>query len=757
MNTNGLLRNIIVGLLFLVLLTPLFVANSLFFPYIVGKGFFFRTIIEIAFALYLVLAIRDRSYIPKMSAVTWSMISFLGVMAIATILSENPAKSFWSNYERMEGYVTLLHLAAYFVMMASVFSKKVWSNMLNSSLVASVVIGGYSYVLDRFAETPIQRIQGTFGNSTYLGVYALLHVFLAAYLALRSIERRGGLKNSLWPVIAYTAAGIFNVYILYCTGTRGSFVGLIAGALVSTILIAIFEKQRPQMRKTAIGICIAVVLVIVTLGVSKNTQFVQSSPLLSRFGALITTDIGSVIEKQGHARSLIWGMAIDGFKERPVFGWGQESFNYVFAKYYDARMYDQEQWFDRSHNVFLDWLIAGGALGLLSYLSLFFAIIYLTWRKPKHVDDSWTIAEKSVITGLLVAYFVHNLFVFDHLISYLLFFMLLAYVHERSTLYEAQTKQHAPLVASEVNQYVLFTAIGILTVATLYIGVYLPYMQNANLINALRANAGIDINGKKLVDPEKDAQVLAYFKKAIEHKAFGRVEVRERMAEIAPAVVTNSANSEDTIRGFEEMMQSEYKLQLTQTPNDPRPYMFYGMYMLQTGRTDAAIEAFKKTVELSPNKPSFLGQLSVAYFSKKDYENAVMIAKKAYEVQKSDRNTLGIYATVLVYANKLSEFDAVVLEGMTYKMDITEDPRVIQALVDTKNYSRLIAITKKKIELNPNDPQTHVSAAAVYMKIGDRQGAIRELRVAIALAPAFKAQGEAYIKTIQQGGDPSAQ
>ena len=72
-------------------------------------------------------------------------------------------------------------------------------------------------------------------------------------------------------------------------------------------------------------------------------------------------------------------MAIKGFIEKPILGWGQEGFNFVFNKYYDPRMYTQEPWFDRAHNTYLDWLIVGGALGLLSYLAIIFLfyIIYL--------------------------------------------------------------------------------------------------------------------------------------------------------------------------------------------------------------------------------------------------------------------------------------------------------------------------------------------------------------------------------------------
>ena len=68
---------------------------------------------------------------------------------------------------------------------------------------------------------------------------------------------------------------------------------------------------------------------------------------------------------------MIWNISWQGVKERPILGWGQDNFSFVFTKYYNPQMYAQEPWFDRSHNVFLDWLVAAGVVGLIAYLYLF--------------------------------------------------------------------------------------------------------------------------------------------------------------------------------------------------------------------------------------------------------------------------------------------------------------------------------------------------------------------------------------------------
>jgi hypothetical protein len=89
--------------------------------------------------------------------------------------------------------------------------------------------------------------------------------------------------------------------------------------------------------------------------------------------------MASISLSEGATRFTVWNLAFEGFKERPLLGWGQEGFNFVFNTYYTPELWSQEPWFDRAHNIFLDWLIAGGILGLLGYLSLYVFMLYLVW------------------------------------------------------------------------------------------------------------------------------------------------------------------------------------------------------------------------------------------------------------------------------------------------------------------------------------------------------------------------------------------
>ena len=147
----------------------------------------------------------------------------------------------------------------------------------------------------------------------------------------------------------------------------------------------------------------------------KDESFVQENSALSRIANIdLSRDLVT--------RSTIWGMALEGVKERPLLGWGQSNFNFVFNEQYEPSLYAQESWFDRSHNIVLDWLVTGGVLGLIAYFSIFFAGLYYLVVLPflkKEEELPFNVLERGVLIGLFAGYLIHNAVVFDNIISYI--------------------------------------------------------------------------------------------------------------------------------------------------------------------------------------------------------------------------------------------------------------------------------------------------------------------------------------------------
>ncbi len=478
--TKNILRYSVLTGLFIIPFIPFIVPSAMFFPFISGKGFAFRILVEIVFGLFVILAFLDTQYRPKLSWITKSVLIFTGAVLLTDLLGVNVSKSLWSNYERMEGFVLIAHLCLYYIAATSVFNTaSKWVTYFNVSIGASALMSIYGLVQLSGKAVINQggnRVDGTFGNATYLAIYLVFHIFLCIYLLLDTAKPK-------WQRWTYAGVAVLNTIILYFTATRGAILGLIGGLMLAGIIIIFKDRENVLLRKVSYSVIGFVALIVIIFIPLRHTAYVQHSQVLSRFSTLGISEI----KTQG--RYFVWPMAIKGFKENPILGWGQENFNFVFNKNYDPRMYGQEQWFDRTHDIFLDWLIAGGLVGLLSYISMYVALLYYIWRK----QSALKISEKAVLTGLVAAYVFHNIFVFDNLVSYIMFFSLLGFIHSLNTVRsgEVETRRfYTKTFSNDVVNYVVMPVVLILTVVTIYFVNVPALLANQTLIQAMSPQSG---------------------------------------------------------------------------------------------------------------------------------------------------------------------------------------------------------------------------------------------------------------------------
>src|SRR5229473_325638 len=142
MTLNPFLRRFVLIGIFAIVFVPLVYApDSMYFPFITGKNFMFRIVVELMSAALLILAYRDASYRPRKSWMLIALCIFVVVLTIADIFGENFYHSFWSNYERMEGLIGHLHLLAYFVILSVMLTtEKLWERFFQASLGVSVIV-----------------------------------------------------------------------------------------------------------------------------------------------------------------------------------------------------------------------------------------------------------------------------------------------------------------------------------------------------------------------------------------------------------------------------------------------------------------------------------------------------------------------------------------------------------------------------------------------------------------------------------------
>ena len=733
------LRGIVILGSFLLPFICLAVTTSLYFPYITGKNFAFRIIVEIMSGAWLALALVYPRYRPRRSWILAAFSLFVLIIAIADAQGAGPFKSFWSNYERMDGWVTLAHLLAYLAIVVSVINtEKLWRWLFRVSLGVSVFVSLYGF-LQIAGDIAIgqggagglsARIDATFGNPIYLAVYMLFHVFLAALLWAHS-WRESNPSKRLPASLLYGFVIVLDTLTLLFTGTRGATLGLIGGTLLGLVLYAFSSGASRKVRQATIGALALAVVFAGTLFLARESSFVRNIGFLDRLASLSVND-GTI-----KARFLNMGIAWEGVKERPILGWGQENYAIVFDKYYDPRMYGQEPWFDRVHNIVFDWWIAGGTLGLLAYLFIFVALLWTLWRRSAG-KDAFTNAERAILTGLLAGYFVHNLTVFDNVTSYILFITVAGFIAWR----RSDAEQTRPIVEVQVLPEASLPLVGVVAALLVWGCAWWvnasPLAANRALIEAIRPQS----SGGPLTN-------LKYFDEAISRGGFGVQEAREQLAQIASQLAPNQSVDIATKQKFFDMAVREMQIQETRSPLDARFPLFLGIVFAAYGDAPDAATALARARDLSPKKQSILFAIAQNQQAVGNSQGALETLKAAYELNTDVTDAQLMYASALIMAGHDARAEELLAPLIV--TGVAADPRIAAAYATRGRYDKIAMLWEAKIAANPNDLQLYLTLAAAYYEAGNAGKAITVLQNAEAAIPSAKDQVEELIGKVRDG------
>ena len=724
---NDILKVIVYGGLFMVPFLTLYVANDYFFPYITGKNFAFRIITEIVFVSWGILCLLDAKYRPKFSWILSTFSVLLIVMFFANLLGQHPQSSFWSNFERMDGYVTLVHVFLYVVVLGSMLTtKKAWGYFLNTTLVAASItalygIAQYTGVVEGFEG---RRIESYLGNAAYLSIYMLFHIFIAFWMLVES-------KVTLQRVI-YALMAVLFTYALMNSGTRGTVLGLGVGVGVMVTYIILFGAKYQEFRRYAIG---AFILLVAGLGVfiiGKDSDFIQDNPNLARVANI---DLGNDLRVRG----TIWGMAWEGVKERPVLGYGQGNFNYVFNAKYEPFLFDQEQWFDRAHNIFMDWLVAGGFLGLIAYLSVFAACVYYLLIAPllKKGEEQFTVLERGVLLGILAGYFTHNIVVFDNIVSYMFFAVILALIHSR-----------VGIALPSMEKFKMDRALVVQFAAPVAAVFLFAIIYTVNVPNM---NAATDIiDGYRATTP---AERLAAFTQATQRGSFAQQEIAEQVAQQAMNIVRDENVSQEIRQQYVALAESELLRLAADKPGDARIHVFIGSFYRSIGDLEAATTQMDIARTLSPNKQSIIAQQAIIAYSKEDYTLARDLFKESLDLDGRNNEAREFYAAMLFLNGEGAEAKALV-ENETILNRFAINDFLMSTINQAGDFAFMLELYKARVAQKPDNEQDWASLAFLYSQAGDTQAAVATLREAAVKLPAFAPAANCIADNIQAGRDP---
>jgi len=749
----GKLKNIYISFIkifiFLIPLLPLYVSSSMAFPYTTGKNFAFRILVELATVLWIGLMVSNKEYRPRNSTILLAVLAFTFIVGLADLLGANPYNSFWSGYERMEGYITILHLAFYFLIIKSVMrTRRDWMIFFNLFVIASILVSLYALYQKFFIPPKVfiklspeedLRIFSTIGHPSFLASYLLFIIFLGLIISI----------NTQKPLLryGYLLAAIANLVVIYLTGTRGAMLAVIIGAILFGMFYTLRSARTPKeqlLKRVALPAAGLFIILLALFWPARDADIDKNKPF-PHFISILE-------ESSAQSRFRTWGLVWEGVKERPILGWGQENLTGIytvvpvpspFSRFFPFT-FSEPLWTDRAHNIILDWLINAGFIGLFSYLAIFFSAFYFT-RVALH-KNLITKTEGFTIITAIVVYFTQNLFIFDTINTYIIFFTLLAYI---DNLDYTNTNEASPVTVSNnlrIKQYARITLFALLIFS------FAAYFMNYKPIKEAQISNKISNYNLKSAS---FLTLLVDFKKALSFKTFGDTDIRIKMAIIADRILKYKFfNDKGTLIFLQSSTKELEKLVATNYHN-----LSYWLYMIDIYNRIAFYEPsfisktenlINKFIHLNPKNQWMVYFIQADNFVlKKDYENAYLTIKKAVELapQKDTVQLRLALAGILTSREDVvnSALDNVkrirkaknpdIAEGKTPVFSVDELQLLTQTSMEVKSFKRSLEFLKEVVSIAPDKAEYHFDIAKVYLALGDKINAIKEAKKAAELDP----------------------
>jgi len=741
MSSNEIYAKILKWGIFISLFLPLVIFSQYLSPFHFGKVIIFRILVEILAVFYIVLIIADKSYRPKWTLILITFSIFTGLYVFTGIIGVDFYNSLWGSLERMGGIFSFLHYWIYFLILTSIIkSKKDWNKVLKISVFVgflSILFAyGQRFELSRFfvGWQHGERVIGTIGNPALFAGYLLFVVYLALLFLLRtetSIKEKG----------LYAAVILLGTPVLLMTAVRGAMLSLFATA----VILAIFFILKSGNKKIKIGlVSILILFVILAVGawVSKDKPWVKNISWLSRL-----TDISRSTDTV-QTRLWSWNSALKGWKDRPIFGWGPENFMYLHMKYFNSGLFTQmgsETIWDRAHNMVLEELSTMGAVGLLSYLSIFFVIFHLLIKgfKRGRIDK----ISFGVISAMILAYFGQNLFIFDTFANYFLFFLSLGYINFLSfgTLEENPEKSVPERTASPFLIAIL-----------LVLAVILGYQTGIKPARANFASTRAILAGQA----GKAQEALNKYREALGYGSpQGAYEIRHKLAAFAIQVIESMRQkNQDFDPALMYYAIGEIEKNIEKYPLDTTPYLYAGrMYILLIGKDDnagaKAEAAIQKAIDLNPKNPRIWYEMGQARLSQKKYQESYNAFKTALDLNPGVNLSWWFLSNVAYQMGNYQEavFDAekaIAMGYNSYPNSVVDLMRLVNIYDKVGNYKKVLEYYLMAVAEQPDNPQLYASLAVAYAKNGYKEQAIQAAQKAAELDPEFKDEADKFIQSL---------
>jgi O-antigen ligase/tetratricopeptide (TPR) repeat protein len=601
------------------------VPAGFFFPYVAPRNIYFRVVAELGgLALVWALCFGSEELDLRYEPIFWALVAFVSAALVSAFVSPARDHSLFGDFERMGGAWAWFHLALFFLLLRTLRDHE-WSWVLNAALMVSIVVSvgtilEHSTIASatRLSSSMLAASSSTVGNSGLLAAYLLFAIALAVYLASTSMRVR----------LLYLAAVGINLLALVYAENRSTVIGLALGAVTGALILAALNtspRRRWIAPAAAIGLAVLIAGISAGIRAFPSSAFTRSAPTVLRRLAL--TDAAGSDE----SRTMQWRAAIEGFKDRPLLGYGLENHDLVWSAHLDPGIYRLDtDVFDKTHNQYLELLATTGLIGTLAFLGIWLAIAVTLIRAYR--DDRISAASLAILSGLQVAYAIYLVFWFVDLNSTMLWILFAALIASRENSYgvvrPAVERSHVsrglPLAVAAVSF--------MLVAAALYSQAYVPLRANIAIgrVDASRGSVGEILAEFNVLASAPGHQTAhtplvmgQYLASLRTHYAEMRRNPAERRMLEAGFARTEWAFDQEIHRDtLNDRLYTHHAAMLLDAAS------FYGMRKY----VDGAIASLNRAIELSPHRIQQRMLLATAYTEDGEPDRARAVLEDAVKI-----------------------------------------------------------------------------------------------------------------------------
>jgi len=389
-------------------------------------------------------------------------------------------------------------------------------------------------------------------------------------------------------------------------------------------------------------------------------------------------------------------------------------------------------------------IAAGGILGFLAYLSIFFALAYYLLVKPHRKSEEdvpesqqFTVAERAVLIGLIVAYFTHNLVVFDNIVSFIFFGVTIALIHGRisTPIKSIEEFDIDPRIVTNIAAPVVVVLMGL--------GIYF-----VNVPGITAASSIIDALTASTIPDRLDKM-----EEAIDADSFAYQEIVEQLAQQGMQIAGNPNIPNEAKREFIQTAEEELLNLVAYKPGDTRVHVFISGFYRNIGDVKNAKKHIDIARSLSPTKQTIILEQGIIAYQMGDFEAMHDYFKEAFELQEENTQARIFYATSLMYIDRADEVEAL-LQTQKHFEQFAMNDFALQTTNQSGQLDLLMRMFEVRIQERPKNAQQYASLAFLKYQSDDTEGAIEVLRAGAEAVPSFASICECYIEHIRAGNTP---